>query len=140
MIQDGWGYKMIEELNILKNMTIEDVTAHLDSLINEKSEALNTVNIAVNEHLRLKNEYVAKSNEWLIKPDVIKEELGLSRAPTEKQTRAFIDDKFSDIIQDLNIAEENVKSWKREVDLLDDKISAEKYRVRMLMGVVDGFR
>lgn len=131
---------MIQELSILKNLTIEDVTAHLDSLIHEKSEALNTVNIAVNEHVRLKNEYLLKSNEWIIKHEEIKEELGLSRAPTEKQTRAFIDDKFSDLVQDLNIAEENVKSWKREVDLLDDKIRAERYRVKMLMGVVDGLR
>ena len=131
---------MIQELSILKDITIEDVTAHLDSLIQEKSEALNTVNIAVNEQVRLKNEYLLKSNEWIIKPEEIKEELGLSRAPTEKQTRAFIDDKFSDLVQDLNIAEENVKSWKREVDLLDDKISAERYRVKMLMGVVDGLR
>lgn len=131
---------MIQELSILKNLTIEDVTSHLDSLIQEKSEALNTVNIAVNEHVRLKNEYLLKSNEWIIKPEEIKEELGLSRAPTEKQTRAFIDDKFSDLVQDLNIAEENVKSWKREVDLLDDKIRAERYRVKMLMGVVDGLR
>ena len=131
---------MIEGLNILKNMTIEDVTAYLDSLIDEKKEALNTVNIAVNELVRLKNEYALKSNEWLIKPEEIKEELGLSRVPTEKQVKAFIDDRFSDLVQDLNIAEENVKSWKREVDLLDDKISAEKYRVRMLMGVIDDIR
>lgn len=131
---------MIQELSILKNLTIEDVTSHLDSLIQEKSEALNTVNIAVNEHVRLKNEYLLKSNEWIIKPETIKEELGLSRAPTEKQTKAFIDDKFSDLVQELNIAEENVKSWKREVDLLNDKITAERYRVKILMGVVDGLR
>ena len=49
---------MIQELSILKDLTIEDVTSHLDSLIQEKSEALNTVNIAVNEQVRLKNEYV----------------------------------------------------------------------------------
>ena len=129
---------MIEELQTLQELTIEDITKGLDVLIKEKSEALNTVNIAVNEHVRLKNEYLLKSNEWIIKPDKIKEELGLSRAPTEKQTRAFIDDKFSDLVQDLNIAEENVKSWKREVDILNDKITAERYRIKILMGVLDG--
>lgn len=124
----------------MTELTIEDILTKLDGLIQEKSETLNTVNIAVNEHVRLKNEYLIKSNEWLIKPESIKEELGLSRAPTEKQTKAFIDDKFSDLVQDLNIAEENVKSWKREIDLLDNKISAEKYRVRLLMGVIEDAR
>ena len=115
----------------MTELTIDDILTKLDGLIQEKSETLNTVNIAVNEHVRLKNEYLIKSNEWLIKPESIKEELGLSRAPTEKQTKAFIDDKFSDLVQDLNIAEENVKSWKREIDLLDNKISAEKYRIKL---------
>lgn len=124
----------------MTELTIDDILTKLDGLIQEKSETLNTVNIAVNEHVRLKNEYLIKSNEWLIKPESIKEELGLSRAPTEKQTKAFIDDKFSDLVQDLNIAEENVKSWKREIDLLDNKISAEKYRVRLLMGVIEDAR
>lgn len=124
----------------MTELTIDDILTKLDGLIQEKSETLNTVNIAVNEHVRLKNEYLIKSNEWLIKPESIKEELGLSRAPTEKQTKAFIDDKFSDLVQDLNIAEENVKSWKREIDLLDNKISAEKYRIKLLMGVIEDAR
>lgn len=124
----------------MTEITIDEVLKNFDGLIQEKSEVLNTVNIAVNEVVRLKNEYAIKSNEWLIKPETIKEELGLSRAPTEKQTKAFIDDKFKNLVQDINIAEENVKSWKREVELLDNKISAEKYRLRLLIGVIEDAR
>ena len=124
---------MIHELLDAQNLTqaINDVTAELRDLIQEKSEALNTVNIAVNEYVRLKNQYIVKSNEIRIKPDEIQEELGLSKVPSEKQQQAYIDDKLKDLVQDIKISEENVKSWKREVDLLDDKIRLERYRVNL---------
>lgn len=121
-----------------EDLTIEEVTSKLDELIIEKSEALNTVNIAVNEYVSLKNKYTVKSNELKLKLDEIKENLGLTRAPTEKQTQAYVDNELSDLVQDIRIADANVKSWKREVDLLDNKISAEKYRVRLVMGVLNG--
>ena len=112
-------------------VTVDDVTEELQNLIQEKAEVLNTLNIAVNEHVRLKNKYVTRSNELRLKPNQIKEDLGLGKAPTEKQQQAYIDDNLKDLVQDLRISEENVKSWKREVDLLDDKISVEKLRVNL---------
>ena len=112
-------------------VTVDDVTEELQKLVSEKAEALDTLNIAINEHVRLKNKYVTMSNELRLKPDQIKEDLGLGKAPTEKQQQAYIDDNLKDLVQDLRISEENVKSWKREVDLLDDKISVEKLRVNL---------
>lgn len=116
-------------------ITFEDITHDLDELIQEKSEALNTVNIAVNEYTNLKNKYAVESNSLRIKTD-FKEAMNLSKAATEKQQQAYIDDVLKDLLQELRIAEENVKSWKREVDLLDDKISAEKYRVRLMINIM----
>lgn len=130
MIQGEYKF-MIQELMSLQDLTIDDITKTLSELITEKSEALNTLNIAVNEHVRLKNEYIVKSNSLRLKPEEIKEELGLNKVPTEKQQQAYIDDQLRDLVQELRIAEENVKSWKREVDLLNDKISLEKYRVNL---------
>ena len=112
-------------------VTVDDVTEELQKLVSEKAEALNTLNIAINEHVTLKNKYVTMSNELRLKPDQIKEDLGLGKAPTEKQQQAYIDDNLKEVVQDLRISEENVKSWKREVDLLDDKISVEKLRVNL---------
>ena len=114
------------------DVVVDELLSNLNGLIKEKSEALNTLNIAVNEYVRLKNEYMVKSNDLRLKPDEIKEDLGLSKPATEKQQQAYIDDKLKDIRQDLRVAEENVSTWKREVDLLNDKISAEKYRVNIL--------
>ena len=112
-------------------VTVDSVTEDLQKLVTEKAEALDTLNIAINEHVRLKNKYVTMSNELRLKPGQIKEDLGLGKAPTEKQQQAYIDDNLKDLVQDLRISEENVKSWKREVDLLDDKISVEKLRVNL---------
>lgn len=118
----------MNDLDIL----VDEMLSNLNGLIKEKSETLNTVNIAVNDYVRLKNEYMVKSNELRLKPDVIQEELCLSKAATEKQQQAYIDDQLKDLRRDLRIAEENVSSWKREVDLLNDKIQAERYRVNIL--------
>ena len=112
-------------------VTVDSVTEDLQKLVTEKAEALDTLNIAINEHVTLKNKYVTMSNELRLKPNQIKEDLGLGKAPTEKQQQAYIDDNLKDLVQDLRISEENVKSWKREVDLLDDKISVEKLRVNL---------
>ena len=112
-------------------VTVDSVTGELQKLVSEKAEALDTLNIAINEHVTLKNKYVTRSNELRLKPNQIKEDLGLGKAPTEKQQQAYIDDNLKDLVQDLRISEENVKSWKREVDLLDDKISVEKLRVNL---------
>ena len=128
---------MIEEIVGLENVTIEDVTLKLDELIQEKSEALNTLNVAVNDYVAAKNEYVVKSNKLRISTD-FKAEMKLSKAATEKQQQAYIDNELCALVQDIRIAEENIKVWKREVDLLNDKITVEKMRVNLLMRVIDG--
>ena len=119
------------------NTSKKEVTEELEKLIHEKSEALNAANIAVNDFVALKNEYVMKSNDLRINTD-FKEAMNLSKPATEKQQQAYIEDKLQDLVQNIRIAEENVKSWKREVDLLNDKISLEKYRVNLWMGAVYG--
>ena len=116
----------------MNELTVENITQKLDELIVEKAESLNAVNIAVNEYVSLKNQYTVKSNELKLNPSLIQEKLQLTRFPTEKQTQAYVDNELSDLVQNILIAEENVKSWKRDVDLLNDKISAEKYKLRML--------
>ena len=64
--------------------------------------------------------------------------MNLSKPATEKQQQSYIDDQLQKTLQDLRIAEENVKSWKREVDLLDDKITSKKYQLKIMMGLLNG--
>ena len=79
------------------DIVVDELLSNLNGLIKEKSEALNTLNIAVNEYVRLKNEYIVKSNAIRLKPDEIQENLGLSKPATEKQQQAYIDDKLKDL-------------------------------------------
>ena len=111
--------------------TIQKAIGKLEKLVEDKSEALNTVNIAVNKFVELKNEYIVRSNELRITTD-FKEVLGLSKSATEKQQQAYIDTELKELLQEVRIAEENVKSWKREVDLLNDKITVAKYQIKLL--------
>ena len=76
-----------------QQIDLDKITEELDNLIQEKSEALNTINIAVNEHVRLKNEYVTQSNNLRITTD-FKEAMNLSKPATEKQQQSYIDDQL----------------------------------------------
>lgn len=114
------------------NNKAQEITKKLDKLIQEKAEALNTVNIAVNEYVTIKNKYTLRSNLLRLNTD-FQSELNLTKAATEKQQQSYIDTKLQDILQEMRLAEENVKTWKREVDLLNDKITAEKYRVKIMV-------
>ncbi len=122
---------MIEELRALQDLTIEDVTKDYSELLTEKEKLLKTLNSAINEQVSLKNEYMVKSNLLRLNPDKIKEDLELSKAATEKQQQAYIENKLKDLLQNLNISDENVKHWKRELNLLNDKISLEKFKVNL---------
>ena len=122
---------MIEELRALQDLTIEDVTKDYSELLTEKEKLLKTLNSAINEQVSLKNEYMVKSNLLRLNPDKIKEDLELSKAATEKQQQAYIENKLKDLLQNLNISDENVKHWRRELNLLNDKISLEKFKVNL---------
>ena len=122
--------------NDFSEVTIDDLTTLLEGYIEEKSKTLDALQIAVNDLVSVKNRYTIGSNRLRIKPEKIKEDLGLSKPATEKQQQAYIDDKLCKEVQDIRIAEENVKLLKRKIDLLDDKISLEKYRIQLLMKVL----
>ena len=111
----------------------EDKVNPMDELIQEKENIVEQLNIAANDYVTLKNRYTVKSNQIRLKPDKIKEDMGLSKAPTEKQQQAYIDDQLKDVLQEKNIAKENMSSWKRKLDLIDTKLSAEMLRLQVFM-------
>ena len=51
--------------------------------------------------------------------------------PTEKQTQAYIENTYKEDFDALKIAEENTKLIKRQLDLIDDRISLEKYAIQL---------
>ena len=107
----------------------ENVFLELEKVLNDKEKVTESLKIAVNEYVSVKNKYVVKSNHLRLKPGLIAEQLGLSKAPTEKQTQAYIDDALCGLVQDIRIAEENVKLIKREIELLNDKLELEHVKL-----------
>lgn len=123
----------LSELNLEKvvNTTgeVSPVTT-LSIMINNKQDKLDELKAAINDELNLKLTYLHKGNAVRIDPN-LKDELGLSKNPTEKQTQAYIENTYQKDFDALKIAEENTKLIKRQLDLIDDRISLEKYAIQL---------
>ena len=96
-------------------------------LIKEKESKLKELKDAVNSETTLKLELLHKSNEVKLHPEFVKEKYELSKAPTEKQIQAYIDEKYSDLVDDYELAKQNTSLIRRDLDFIDDKISINKH-------------
>lgn len=123
----------LSELNLEKavNTTgeVSPVTT-LSIMINNKHDKLEELQKAINDELVIKLTFLHRANAVRIDPD-LKEKLGLSKNPTEKQTQAYIENTYQEDFDALKIAEENTKLIKRQLDLIDDRISLEKYAIQL---------
>lgn len=99
--------------------------------INEKSIKLGEIQDAMNHELVCELDYIHKSNKIKIKPGLVKEELGLSKNPTEKQVVAYCEEKYEREFNNWKIAKANTSLLNKQLDLINDMISFEKYYVRM---------
>lgn len=107
-----------------------DPINRLDRRICTKCNLQNDLKKAINSHVSIKLEYMHKSNEIRLKRDVIKEELELSKAPTEKQVQAYIEEKLLFLKSELEISKENVNMIQRDLDLIDDEIRLCEYEIQ----------
>lgn len=113
--------------------TIENTPlARMEFAIVEKGKAEQKLKAAINSHTTLKLDYLHKGNKIMLDPK-LKEKMGLSKAPSEKMKQAHIEETYSDLKNDVEIAKENVAIIKREIELLDDEISLYKYQCQMEM-------
>ena len=73
---------------------------NFNKLLDEKEAKIKELKDAINSETLLKLELLHKSNKVKLSPDNVKEEYELSKAPTEKQIQAYIDEKYSDLTND----------------------------------------
>lgn len=102
----------------LMQQTASGPKEQLEQTLAEKRIKLTQLNLAINDHLNLKRDYLHKSNQIKLNPVKIQEELKLKKPPTEKQTTAFIEEKLQVIKDDLDIrkrmsqvSKERLNSW-----------------------------
>ena len=98
-----------------------------DKLLQDKKEKIKELKDAVNSEISLKLELTHKANEVRLNPDMVKEEYELSKTPTEKQIQAYIDEKYSSLTDDYELSKQNVSLIRKDLELLDNRISLEKY-------------
>ena len=102
-----------------------------DELLILKEDKINELKDAVNSETSLKLQLLHKSNDVRLHPDKVKEEYELSKAPTEKQIQAYIDEKYSKLTDDYELAKQNSSLIRRDLELLDNRISLEKYVLQL---------
>ena len=116
----------------MKTKTIEATPiARLENAIEEKRKLQKNLKDAINSHVTINLEYLHKGNDIRLHPAEIQEKLELKKAPTEKQTGAYIEETYHELKDELDISKENVSLIKKEIDLIDDEISLYKYQIQL---------
>ena len=108
--------------------TVPEIAAMVE-ILNMKNRKIEALQEAVNSETTLKLDYEHKYNEWLISPELtekVKEHTGESR-PTVDMKKAYIIEQLKTEYDDLKIAEANSSLIRRDLELIDNLLSAEKY-------------
>ena len=105
----------------------------LEELLVQKEAKLKELKDAVNSETSLKLELLHKSNDVKLHPNKVKEEYELSKAPTEKQIQAYIDETYKDLTDDYELAKQNTALIRKDLELIDNRISFEKYVLQLEM-------
>lgn len=101
--------------------------------INSKQTKLHELQNAIQYELSCELAYNKKCNDIKLHPDKVKEALELSKNPTEKQITAFCEEQFEKEFTYLKIAKTNTSLINKQIDLINDYISLERYILRMAL-------
>ena len=117
----------------LEIKTVDDRLQSFADILNMKNEKLKELKDAVNSEVSLRLDYEHKFNKELLSgnlTDNVKEATGESR-PTTKMKEAYITEKLSSLYDELEIAKNNTSIIRKDLEYLDNIISAEKYALQL---------
>ena len=109
-----------------------EITQKIDEKLREKRNKLNELKDAVNSETSLKLKLLHKANQVKLNPNIVKEKYELSKTPTEKQIQAYIDETYSDLTDEYEIAKQNTMLIKKELEFIDDVLSVNKIILRSM--------
>ena len=118
------------ELKLNEIMVDNNAELSLEDRITEKRNLLKLLQIAMEDELKAEINYLNKCNKVKLSPDHVKETLKLSRNPTEKQVQAFYENLYNAEFTAYKIAKANISLINKQIDLLNDYISLERYVIR----------
>lgn len=119
----------------LKVTTDDETLKPLGKLLNMKKEKIDELNDAVNSEVSLRLDYEHKYNQLLLSSDLtdkVKEATGESR-PTSKMKEAYIVEELKTEYDDLELAKSNTSLIRKDLEYIDNIISAEKYSLQLQM-------
>ena len=137
--------ELCDQLNVLtmdlmfdkklpEDIPINCVKGELISLaecINDKRTKLDELATSIENELCLELDYTHKANALRLDPEFIKNDLELSKLPTEKQIQAYIENTLSREFNQWKIAKANTSLLRQQLDYINDRISFEKYCLRL---------
>ena len=109
-----------------------EITQKIDEKLREKRTKLDELKDAVNSETTLKLKLLHKANQVKLNPNIVKEKYELSKSPTEKQIQAYIDETYSDLTDEYEIAKQNTMLIKKELEFIDDVLSVNKIILRSM--------
>lgn len=115
-------------------LTLENIHGDFEplaKLLNDKATKLEELRTAINHELVCELNYLHESNQLRLDPNKIKENLELSKMPTEKQINAYIEENLTHEYDLWKIAKANTSLIRQQLDLINDRISFEKYVLRL---------
>ena len=118
-----------------KVTTDDETLKTLGKLLNCKKEKMDELKDAVNSEVSLRLDYEHKFNQMLISPeltDKVKEATDESR-PTSKMKEAYIVEELKTEYDDLELAKQNTSLIRKDLEYIDNVISAEKYALQLQM-------
>ena len=110
---------------------IKDPTDRMEQCINEKKLKTEELNAAMDDYISLKLQYAQKNNELLLTTN-FKEVLNESK-PTVAMKEAWIENQLFDLKTELNIAEVNVKTIKKAIEIINDEIKLWEYKCKIYL-------
>ena len=115
-------------------LTLENIHGDFEplaKLLNDKATKLEELRTAINHELVCELDYLHESNQLRLDPNKIKEDLELSKMPTEKQIQAYIEENLTHEYDLWKIAKANTSLLRQQLDYINDRISFEKYSLRL---------
>ena len=109
-----------------------EITQKIDEKLVEKRTKLDELKDAVNSETTLKLKLLHKANQVKLNPTRVKEKYELSKTPTEKQIQAYIDETYSNLTDEYEIAKQNTMLIKKELEFIDDVLSVNKIILRSM--------
>lgn len=109
-----------------------EITQKIDEKLREKHTKLDELKDAVNSETTLKLKLLHKANQVKLNPNIVKEKYELSKTPTEKQIQAYIDETYSNLTDEYEIAKQNTMLIKKELEFIDDVLSVNKIILRSM--------